>query len=105
MSDSPELLDLAVRLAGQARDGEQVEAYVARGTSTSVKAYRGEVESLTSAESFGVGIRVVRDRRQGFAHCGTFDAAVVAPHMIHPFVEERIASEAVIRDALEALEK
>ena len=72
-----ELLALARRVAGLARDGEQVEAYVARGVSTQVKAYRGEVESLTSAESFGVGIRVIRDHRQGFAHAGTFDDAVV----------------------------
>jgi PmbA protein len=77
VNDAPELLDLAVRLAGLARDGEQVEAFVARGVSTSVKAYQGEVESLTSAESFGVGIRVIRDQRQGFAHCGTFDPDVV----------------------------
>jgi PmbA protein len=73
-----ELVDLALRVAGMARDGEQVEAYVGRGVSTTVKAYGGEVESLTSAESFGVGIRVITDHRQGFAHCGTFDEAVVA---------------------------
>ncbi len=72
-----ELLDLARRVAAMARDGEQVEAYVARGVATSVKAFGGEVESLTSAESFGVGIRVVRGKRQGFAHCGTFDENVV----------------------------
>lgn len=77
MTAAPELLDLAVALAALAHDGEQVEAYVARGVSTSIKAYDGEVESLTSAESFGVGIRVVRDHRQGFAHCGTFDDDVV----------------------------
>ena len=32
---------------------------MARGVTTSVKAYGGEVESLTSAESSGVGIRVI----------------------------------------------
>src|SRR5690606_30344889 len=53
--------------------GEQVEAFVARGRTTSVKAYGGEVESFTSAQSMGVGIRVVRDHRQGFAHAGTLD--------------------------------
>lgn len=72
-----ELLELAQQVAARARDGEQVEAYVARGISTSVKAYEGEVESLTSAESFGVGIRIIDDHRQGFAHCGTFDLDVV----------------------------
>ena len=72
-----ELLDLAVRIAGRARPGEQVEAYVARGESTSVKAYGGEVESLTSAASSGIGIRVVAGGRQGFAHAGTLDESVI----------------------------
>jgi PmbA protein len=73
----PELLELAERVARRAQPGEQIEAYVARGVSTQVKAYGGEVESLTSAESFGVGIRVIADHRQGFAHAGTFDEAVL----------------------------
>jgi PmbA protein len=72
-----ELLDIARRVASQAQPGEQIEAFVARGVTTSVKAYEGEVESLTSAQSQGVGIRVIRDRRQGFAHCGTLDDDVV----------------------------
>jgi PmbA protein len=72
-----ELLDLARRIADRALPGEEIEAYVGRGSSLSVKAFGGEVESLTSAESFGVGVRIVRDRRQGFAHCGTLDDEVV----------------------------
>lgn len=43
-----------------------------------MKAYEGEVESLSSAQSQGVGIRVVHDHRQGFAHCGTLDEGIVA---------------------------
>ena len=59
--------------------GEQVEVYRRPAASTtSVKAYDGEVESLTSAESSGVGIRVIRDHRQGFAHAGTLDEDVIA---------------------------
>jgi PmbA protein len=72
-----EMLDLARRIAAMTRDGEQIEAYVARGRTTSVKVYDGDVESLTSAESFGVGIRVIADKRQGFAHCGTLDESVI----------------------------
>jgi PmbA protein len=78
VTEPAELLALAQRIAEQAAPGEQIEAYVARGVTTSVKAYEGEVESLTSAQSQGVGIRVIRDHRQGFAHCGTLDADVVA---------------------------
>jgi PmbA protein len=72
------LLDLAERILAGARPGEQVEVFVARGASTTVKAYGGEVESLTAAESSGVGIRVIVDHRQGFAHAGSLDPEVVA---------------------------
>lgn len=75
--DSAELLAIAARIADQAGPGEQVEAYVATSTSTSVKAYGGEVESLTQATSAGIGIRVVVDHRQGFAYAGTLDEGVV----------------------------
>src|SRR5690606_32591645 len=64
-------------VADQARPGEQVEAFVARSTSTSVRAYGGEVESLTQASTSGVGGRVVVDHREGFAYAGTLDEASV----------------------------
>jgi PmbA protein len=75
---SDDLLELAVRVAGWAADGEQVEAYVARGRDTEVAVFGGEVESLSSAESAGVGIRVVSRNRQGFAYAGSLDPDVVA---------------------------
>ncbi|MET0727109.1 MAG: TldD/PmbA family protein [Acidimicrobiales bacterium] len=74
---NPELLDVAARIAEMAGPGEQVEAFVARSTSTSVLAYGGEVESLTQASSAGVGVRVVVDHREGFAYAGTLDEAVM----------------------------
>ncbi|MGA2837989.1 MAG: TldD/PmbA family protein [Acidimicrobiales bacterium] len=76
--DGPEeLLALAERVAGWARSGEEVEVYVARGTETEVRAYEGEVESLTSASSAGIGIRVVVDHRLGFAWAGSLDESVL----------------------------
>ena len=60
-----ELLDLATRVAGWAKDGEQVEAYVVHERETEVRAYEGEIESLSSAESQGIGVRVVVDGKQG----------------------------------------
>lgn len=75
---APELEALARRVLELARDGEQVEVFVARGSNTSVKAYEGEVESLTSATSAGIGIRVIADHRQGFAHAGTLDHDIIA---------------------------
>jgi PmbA protein len=73
-----ELLAIATRVAGWARDGEEVEAFVARGRSTEVKVFEGGVESLSVAESAGVGIRVVAGSRQGFAYAGSLDDDVVA---------------------------
>jgi PmbA protein len=75
---SSELLALAAGVAEWARDGEQVEAYVSRRRDTEVKVFGGGVESLSSAESEGVGIRVVTGARQGFAYAGTLDDEVVA---------------------------
>ena len=76
--DAEGLLALARSVVDRALPGEQLECFVARGRGTSVKAYRGEVESFTSAESFGLGIRVIVDHRQGFAHAGSLAPDVVA---------------------------
>ncbi|HEY5025748.1 MAG TPA: TldD/PmbA family protein [Acidimicrobiales bacterium] len=72
-----ELLELAVRVAGEARRGEELEVYVSRGVETDIRAYEGEVESLSSAASAGVGIRVVVGGRQGFAYAGTLEESVL----------------------------
>lgn len=72
-----ELIDIATRVVGWAEPGEQVEAYVVHERETEIRAYEGEVESLTSAESQGVGVRVVVDGRQGYAYAGTLDEAVL----------------------------
>ncbi len=72
------LLPLAVEVAGLAAPGEQVEAYVVRGTELSIRVSDGDVEQLSSATSEGVGIRVVRDGRVGFAWAGSSDRDIVA---------------------------
>lgn len=71
------LIDLATAVARQADEagGEQVEAFVARGRETEVRVFEGEIEQLASAESAGIGVRVVRDGRQGFAWVGALDEA------------------------------
>ena len=79
MSSGPDdLAALAIRVAGWARHGEQVEAYVARGRETEVRVYEGDLESLSSAESAGIGIRVIAGNRQGFAYSGSLDDDAVA---------------------------
>jgi PmbA protein len=46
---------------------------VSRGGETEVRVYQGEVEHFVSAQAEGIGIRVVRDGRTGFAYAGTLD--------------------------------
>ncbi len=75
--DPVPLLDIADRVAGWARSGEDIEVYVARGDETEIRAYGGEVESLTAATSAGIGIRVVVDHRLGFAWAGSLDPSVL----------------------------
>jgi PmbA protein len=73
-----ELQALADRVVEQARPGEQVEAFVERGGETEVRTYQCEVEHFVSAQSEGVGIRVIADGRTGFAYAGTLDADAIA---------------------------
>lgn len=73
-----ELLDVVDRVVGWAGDGEQVEAVAVRGTDTEIRVYEGDIESLSSAQSQGVGIRVIQGGRQGFAYAATFDPDVLA---------------------------
>jgi PmbA protein len=78
-----DLMALASSVVEQAQSGESMEVYVTRGTENEVRAYDGAVESLTSADSSGVGIRILLDgpegegSRLGFAWAGSLDPAVV----------------------------
>ena len=76
--ESADLLALAQSVANNARTGEQLEAFVARSSYTTVRAHGGEVESFTSAVSAGIGVRVVSDHRQGFAWAGTLEPDAIA---------------------------
>jgi len=72
-----ELQALADRVVEQAASGEQIEAFVSRGGETEVRVYQGDVEHFVSAQAEGIGIRVIRDGRTGFAYAGTLDGAAV----------------------------
>jgi PmbA protein len=73
-----ELQAVADRVVAQAHPGEQVEAFAMRGGETEVRVYEGEVEHFVSAQSEGLGIRVVRDGRTGFAYAATLDERSIA---------------------------
>jgi PmbA protein len=74
MSD---LLDLARTVVGWAGPDEEVEAFLSHGHTTNIRAYRGSVESLSSAEPIGAGIRIVTGGRQGFAWVGALEEALL----------------------------
>jgi PmbA protein len=56
-----------------ARDGEDVEAYASAGQRTQVRVRGGEVESLTFADSRGIGVRVITGSRVGYAYAADPD--------------------------------
>ncbi len=72
------LASLGDRVVAQAAPGEQIEVVLVNSAETEVRAWEGEVESFASATAHGTGIRVVVDDRQGFAHTGSCDEAIVA---------------------------
>jgi PmbA protein len=73
-----DLLAIVDRVVAQAGPGEHVEAFVSRGGETDVRVYQGEVEHFVSAQAEGIGIRVIRDGRTGFAYAGTLEEAAIA---------------------------
>jgi PmbA protein len=63
----PDLSELVHAAVGVADADEQAEAYAEEGRQTEVSALRGEVEGMTFSESRGLGVRVIRDGRLGYA--------------------------------------
>jgi PmbA protein len=76
-----DLLELADSIVGRAGKGELIEVYAATGTETEVRSYLGDVESLTSATTSGVGIRVLVEDAAG-ARVGFASAGSLAPDVI-----------------------
>lgn len=76
-ADAERLLAIADALVGRATGNEQVEVVVVADRGTEVRVYNGDVESLSSADTAGIGVRVVDSGRQGFAWAGTLDADAV----------------------------
>ena len=64
----PDLDDLCARAVEGAREGEDVEAYGSAGQRTQVRVRGGEVESLTFADSRGVGVRLITGNRVGYSY-------------------------------------
>jgi len=72
-----ELLAVLDRVVAQAEPGEGVEAFGVDETETNVRAWGGEVESLSSARTRGVGVRVLRDGRMGYAYTAVLEESAL----------------------------
>ncbi|MTA63091.1 MAG: hypothetical protein F2518_01990, partial [Actinobacteria bacterium] len=72
-----ELQKIADRIVAMAAPGEQVEAVVAWSRDTEVRAFEGEVEHFVSADSAGVGIRMISGGKQGLSWAGVLDDAAL----------------------------
>ena len=68
-----ELLALADRVVARALPGEELEAVVTWSHDTEIRAHGGEVEHFVEADSAGLGVRVIRDGRQGLSWVGALD--------------------------------
>jgi PmbA protein len=64
----PDLGELVRAAVEASQADEAVEAYAEESRQTEASALRGEVEGLEFAESRGVGVRVIRDGRLGYAY-------------------------------------
>jgi PmbA protein len=62
--------EIADRLLNRARQqgAEDAEVYLSSGTEFTVQVFNGEIESLVSAESRGLGLRTFREHRVGFSY-------------------------------------
>jgi len=76
-----ELLDLVTSVVDRAEGSEHIEAYAARGVETEIRVYNGDIETLSSAASAGIGIRVAQETARGvqvgFAWAGSLETSAV----------------------------
>lgn len=92
-----DLMSVAGAALVLARPDEEVEIFVSRRRRTRVRARQGSVDSVTSAESTGVGVRVVArqngggDGAVGFAWADTITADVIATVVLEARENARFA--------------
>lgn len=71
--------EIARSAVDQARAaGAEADAYISVGSETQIQVRNGEVEKLSRAGSKGLGVRVIRERRMGYAYTSDFSPQSVA---------------------------
>jgi PmbA protein len=72
-----EIADTCVKQI-KTRRVDRYEIYLTQSVSTSVEVREKELESFKRAQSMGVGLRIIKDRRLGFSYCSSFDASEIS---------------------------
>ncbi|MBS1838124.1 MAG: TldD/PmbA family protein [Actinobacteria bacterium] len=81
--DPEDLLELADRIVARAEPNEQLEAVVTWSHDTEIRASDGDVEHFVESDAAAVGVRVIRDGRQGLAWVGSIsDESAIAECVI-----------------------
>ena len=86
--------EFARKVAQRARrkGADQAEAWLESTRESSVRVRDGEVEDLTQAQSKGLGLRVIVERRLGFTYTSEFDPARVDELVDRALAAARIAA-------------
>jgi PmbA protein len=88
-----ELLDLARSVCDRATGGEQVEAFLTHERTFEARAFDGAIDSLSSAEPRGAGVRVINGGRVGFSYTTDLSDGGLATVLERARTNARYASE------------
>lgn len=89
---SGDIVQLLDRVLERANGAESVEVFAVDQTETTIKAYDGEVESLSSARTRGVGIRVIDQGRVGYAYSADTSDEALAETLSEARINASVAS-------------
>ena len=88
-----ELLDLACAVASRARGQEQIEAFLTHEKTFEARAFDGAIDSVSSAEPRGAGVRVVDGGRVGFSYTTDLSVGALGACLDRARTNSRYASE------------
>jgi PmbA protein len=73
-----EYLEMAEELVDRASSGDvETEAIIIEGQTTMIRVNGGEVQELSQASSKGLGVRIIKEGRMGYAYTSDFTASAV----------------------------
>jgi len=54
-------------------DADEYEIFIASSLDNEIEVFNSDVESMSHSDSSGIGIRIIKDKRSGYAFCTSFD--------------------------------